>query len=345
MDVWYDKGIHLRLDKKHLLLDPIGTPTERIDLVIVSHGHWDHASGLDKMKNKTIVMSPPTYEYKKSYMRHSNSVKTINAGESMSIQGFTLEAYRSAHCLGALQFRILGKKKTVVFTGDLNLKGTYTETVPPVLNGDELIIETNFGHPDYIFPNRLETFEHLGEWIHRYMGDKPIVLFAHALGKTQELTQFLIDLGVLRNGGNGTRCNLFMNSLNIKTNQLFEKYRYRFSNRYALFTNAVSLQKGEFLIYPIREKPSLSHISKIKRKLHIKDVAFAYVSGWALKNKGNFCFPISSHSGFDDLMEYVKKSGASNVYAFHGYTESFTKQVRKLGFSATALTPESTFDD
>lgn len=344
MDVWYDKGIHLHIDEKHLLLDPIGTPTERIDLVIVSHGHWDHASGLDKMKNETILMSHPTRDYKKSYMRHSNVIKSINEGESMKINDLDIEAHRSGHCLGALQFRIVGKETTVVFTGDLNLKGTYIEASTPILKGDNLIIEANFGHPDYIFPNRLETFGKLGEWIHQYIGKKPIIIFAHALGKTQELTQFLIDLNVLRNGGNGLRCNLFMNSFNIKTNQLFEKYRYRFSNRYRSFTKAIDLQQGEFLIYPIREKPSLVHISKIKKRLNVKDAAFAYVSGWALRNRGKFCFPISSHSGFDELMEYVKKSGASNVYAFHGYTESFAKSVRELGISATALTPEKTFD-
>jgi len=355
MNVRYDRGIHAVIDKKHILFDPTDGVSNVADLVIVSHGHWDHASGLSNLSNKTIILHPATYEYKKKYIKKSNKIIFIKSADethnrlngipsSVKINGFTIEAHRSAHCVGALQFKIRSVEKSIVFTGDINLSGTITEPPAKILKGDILITEANFGHPDYIFPNRYEMYQKLLEWIQKYKDHKPIILFTHALGKTQELTQLLNRGNLVHSSGNGSRCNLFMGGLNVETNTLFERYRHRFDNRYKLFTKAVELQQGEFLLYPIREKISMSYLHDVKEKLAIDDAAFAYISGWTLKNRGSFNFPISSHSGFDELMKYITESNPEKVFTFHGFAETLARHTREKGIFAKPITEESSFE-
>ena len=88
----------------------------------------------------------------------------------------------------------------------------------------------------------------------------------------------------------------------------------------------------------------MSYLHDIKQKLSIDDAAFAYISGWTLKNRGSFNFPISSHSGFDELMKYIKECEAKKVFTFHGFAETLAKHASNNGRIGRAITEESSFD-
>lgn len=338
MKVWYNKGIHVIIDGKHLLFDPIGHSSADVELVFVSHGHSDHASGLNTMKDEDIIIHPATLEYKRDNVDKSNDIKLVVDGGSLRYRNLEIEAYRSAHCLGSLQFKIKGDEGTVVFTGDLNLSGSYIEPPAKVLKGDVLIIEANFGNPNYIFPKRMKVCGDLVNWIMNYKGKKPIILFSHALGKAQELTQLLNDCNLIADHGQ-----LLMNGLALSSNIIFEKYRYKFKKRYRRYNPSIDLQKNDILLYPIREKISAVSLAKVKRNLRLFGAAFAHISGWTLHQPGNYNFPLSSHSGYDELMRYVEESGAKTVYTFHGHSETFSKCVNKKGIKAAHITPESSY--
>jgi putative mRNA 3-end processing factor len=57
----------------------------------------------------------------------------------------------------------------------------------------------------------------------------------------------------------------------------------------------------------------------------------AMATGWAVRfSSGSYAsFPLSSHAGFDQLVNYVTKTGASRVYAFTGYSELISKYLRR----------------
>lgn len=337
MKVWYQGGIHLILDGKHLLLDPVSTPDLDVEAVFVSHGHSDHAKGLTDMKGYPVVLHPATLDYKRESMdTYSNEIHTIVEGESIDMLGITVEAYRSAHCVGGLQFKFIGRESTVVFTGDINLTGTYIEAEAPILKGDALIIESNFGHPKYVFPERKEILSKLGAWIAKYSNEKPIVLFGHGLGKTQEITQFICDIGVMRNGSK-----LLMSGLAWKSNMIFEKYRYRFSKRFHRFNNGTLISSGDFLIHPIYERVNIETIMKIRQSLQLQDAAFAHISGWTIHRAGNYNFPLSSHSGYDELVRYIKSSETEEVFTFHGYAETLARKMNEIGIQTTPLTKDN----
>jgi putative mRNA 3-end processing factor len=340
MRVWYDRGLHLEMDGTRLLLDPVGAKPIDARAALISHGHADHASGLDKLRDYEIVAHPATAEYKRKDIHYSNEFRPVKGSESLEIAGLKVEAYRSAHCVGGLQFRIVGNEGAVVFTGDLNLSGSLVETSPPVLEGDVLLIEANFGHPDYIFPPRSKSYMRLVGWMHKYR-DKPIILFGHGLGKTQELTQLLGDSGVLGNGGGGR---LYVSGNALSSNIIFEKYRYRFKARFRPYKRSAEMEPGDFLIHPIYERVTPVSVLRAKRDLGLEEAAFAHISGWTVNQPGDYNFPLSSHSDFSGLMEYIKSSGAERVYTFHGYSETLAEKAREEGFEASHLTAENPYE-
>lgn len=340
MKVWYQDGIHLKIDGIHLVLDPVKKTDLEVKAVLVSHGHADHASGLKEMKGETIVMHPATYSYKKDAMDlYNNDFIMITEGDKIDLLGLTVEAFRAGHCLGSLQFKITGKEGSIIFTGDISVRGTHTEAGAPILQSDNLIIEANFGDPKYVFPKRNEILARLSEWILARMNNRPIILFAHGLGKTQELTLFLNDIGVLKNDTS----RLFMNGNAYKSNIVFQKYRYRFQSGFQEFSRSSVLEAGDFLIHPMYEKATPMALMEAKSKLNAPHAAVAHVSGWALENTLDYTFPLSSHSGFNELIEYVKKSTAKKVYTFHGSSETLARQIRKLGIESQHLTPNNEY--
>lgn len=328
------------MDDRHLLLDPTGSTPLDARAALISHGHADHASGISKLRDFDLIAHPATAEYRRKDIHYSNRFRPLSEGESLEVDGLKVEAYRSAHCVGGLQFRIVGKEGTVVFTGDINLSGSLVETKPPLLRGDSLIIEANFGHPDYVFPPRNETYMRLVEWIRRYR-EKPIILFGHGLGKTQEVTQLLGDAHLAGNGGGAK---LYVSGNALTSNIIFEKYRYRFASRFFPFKRSTELDPGDFMIHPIYERVSPLRILQTKRDLGLEEAAFAHISGWTLGRPGDYNFPISSHSGYDGLMRYIRESGAGRVFTFHGYSETLAACARREGIEAVHLTAESAYE-
>ncbi len=48
-------------------------------------------------------------------------------------------------------------------------------------------------------------------------------------------------------------------------------------------------------------------------------------------------FPFSDHCDFLELLDVVERSGATQVYTVHGFTEDLARHLRKRGHRAHAL--------
>ena len=71
-------------------------------------------------------------------------------------------------------------------------------------------------------------------------------------------------------------------------------------------------------------------------------VETAYVSGWALgahprRFGTDAAFPLSDHAGYDDLLEYVRLSGARQIWTTHGFDAEFASDLRTRGYDAAPL--------
>jgi putative mRNA 3-end processing factor len=48
-------------------------------------------------------------------------------------------------------------------------------------------------------------------------------------------------------------------------------------------------------------------------------------------------FPLSDHADYDELLEYVRMTGAKTVWTHHGFVDEFARDLRRLGYQAEPL--------
>jgi Cft2 family RNA processing exonuclease len=69
----------------------------------------------------------------------------------------------------------------------------------------------------------------------------------------------------------------------------------------------------------------------------------AYISGWAVERGAclrlgcDAAFALSDHADFDELLRYVERSAAQQVYTLFGFAEDLAHQLRRRGIRAEAL--------
>ena len=303
---YYDGGIYIELDNVTLLADPLSYPRRRVDVILISHAHADHynLNTLLKTHNIPKIMSNITYDLIASGKRLRN-VHLVRPGEIIEISGVTIEALEAGHILGSLQFAIHGRR-TVVYTGDINLERRVILKPATIARADVLIIEATYGKEDYSFPPRSELYRSLLVMVkeHRDRG-KPLQLRARRLGVAQELTALLALSGF---------------ALPL-VHPSIERYNRFYEEK------GVSLGPYAVAIEAEIPEPIIVPLNSSRRGLPC--------TGWAAKwLKG---LPISSHSGFDKLVKYALESGAEKVYTVYGFSRELASYLSSEGLDAEPL--------
>ena len=55
---------------------------------------------------------------------------------------------------------------------------------------------------------------------------------------------------------------------------------------------------------------------------------------WRAAEEGVYGIPLSDHSDFPSLVEFVRETSPRLVYAVYGFSEKFTRHLRRLGYRA-----------
>jgi len=88
------------------------------------------------------------------------------------------------------------------------------------------------------------------------------------------------------------------------------------------------------VIYP----PSAANIDELFSGKPIKTAA---ITGWTInKNAGlrvDEAFPLSDHSDFYELIDFVRVVNPKKVFTTHGFASEFAAVLRSLGFDAQPL--------
>ena len=291
----------------------------KVSFSFISHGHADHIKNHD-----AILATPPTVQFHARRARQKKAIP-LAFGESFSLDGMNIELYPAGHVLGSAMIRIESDGLSLLYTGDFKIKKSWTASPIEIPPADVLIMESTFGHPDFVYnqtPEYLanELFEFVQDCFHA--GIQPIIL-AYSLGKAQEAMKILGDAGY----------NVCVHKSAWEIAKVYQHFGVEF-NHCALWKEE-PLEPRQVLILP----PHSFKYKKVKNLPYRRRTVF--LSGWAnsengIRFGGDHCIPLSDHADFQELLDFVKQVNPQKVYTTHGF-EEFPFHLRDLGYDAELL--------
>ncbi len=318
---WHN-GIVVDDGDSSICFDPTST-RGRFDSIFISHAHGDHTAGFNSKLLKYSTDETASI-YKTIKGEDLKSHQLLRYGESVKIDDFEVVAHDSGHMLGSTQFEVRTPNETMVYTGDVNCVETLTTKPATPVKCDALIIESTYGSPEFVFPERELIYSEITRWVIKIiLEEKTPVFNVYSAGKAQEIIRLL---------------NVFTN-IPVVTHQAVAKVSdtYREFGVDLEFTNVLSdagnkLLKNGKCVY-IAPTTASSDFPKKSAK--------ATVTGWAVRfAPRNFAmsFPLSSHADFKQLVNYVMCVKPKRVYSCFGFDAEFSEYLsKKMGVRAQPL--------
>jgi len=316
----HEKGVLV----EDTVIDPDNNSAKKKNFII-THAHSDHAK-VSKAKEKTFFMTSETKNLIKTRNTKEFNVKEIPFKKKFSLDSTEFEFFHSGHILGSTQIRVNGGE--IVLTSDFKLTDSVLFDKAEILQAETLVIESTFGSPEYVFPERKKIYEKIEKWGKQELKEnKLLVLGGYSIGKAQELTKL---------------SNKFLDEIPLVHQTIFEPNK-------VYEKSGTKLGKFELLNHNLKEfnvliipphllNPDLITALEISSGRKVSSAVFSGWNGF----RGTKSFPLSDHADFNQLLKYVKESGAKNVLTNHGFAEQFASSIRrKLGVNARPLNKSS----
>jgi Cft2 family RNA processing exonuclease len=318
---WLD-GVVISTREGVVRFDP-HTRRNRAGTVFISHAHGDHIRGLNSNIEGYVTAGTKDILFKKKNTTIVSNLNTLSYGEKVVINGLQVTAHNSGHILGSSLYEIKNQESTIVYTGDINCRDMLTTTAAKVIPCDVLILETTYGKPFYVFPRLTDVHARILNWTIDEIRKKRVPTFkVYPVGKAQEIVKLINRF---------TNIPVITSHDVAKINEVYNKNGVKL-----IYTDATS-DMGKKLF----KQPCVQVISTHEPPPILNRCAYAVATGWALKftqRSADVAFPLSNHADFNQLVNYVKRSQAKEVYTIHGFKEDFAKCIsRKLGIKAMEI--------
>jgi len=300
-------------------IEGVGFPldaTRKHDFAFVSHAHADHVA-----RHRKILATPETIIFfRKRFNRVLSHAVTL--GQRTMVDGIDVELFSSGHILGAAQIMINHNGRKIVYTGDFKMKESATVAPVEIKKCDILIMETTYGRPEYVFPDRDVSVDLILKFIKaaRVSGYTPMIL-GYALGKAQEALKII--------GDEGYAASLHQSVYDMSV--LYRKCGVKFGE-FELFNHET--YKDKVLIAP----PGWRRNSEMKSLRRIKA---CMLTGWSVGSiprwsGADSTVPLSDHADYNDLLEYIEKAEPKKILTIHGF-KKFASDLRDRGYDAVHL--------
>ncbi len=315
MQVFDKSGIFL--PEFDLWLDPHITR----NVAFVSHAHGDHMR-----KHARVYATPATSDMMFARGATKSKFHHLAWGEEVKWGRATVSFYPAGHVLGSAQMLVEADGTRLLYSGDFKMRDSLSSERIEVPKADIVVMETTFGKPRYEFPDTEDVLRDISNWCRTTLhGGEIPVLFCYSLGKGQEILSGLHDCG-------------FPIYLHTKHAQISEVYA-RHGIEFPQFREHQPFEPldGVLLCSSMCKRSAWWHDLQKNHRLRT-----AYISGWALDGGPwrfgtDAAFALSDHAGYSDLHEYVRLSGAKQVWTTHGFTHEFAESLRVTGIDAAPL--------
>lgn len=285
---------------------------------IVTHGHSDHIA-----RHREVVCTRPTARFMQERLPGRRECHVLAFGQTEQLTlDCTVTLLPAGHIFGSALVRLEhAEHGTLLYTGDFKLRGGRAAETCATPRADVLITESTFGLPRYVMPPAEQTEAAILDFCRGALdeGITP-VLYAYALGKSQELLRLLDSAGLPV-------------SLHPRAARFARLYAELGAAMPAHRTLDTQGHRGSVVIAPAGDK-LLDHV-------HPKRTAA--VTGWALDTRTRYqmgcdaAFPLSDHSDFNELLAFVEAVQPRTIYTVHGFAREFAATLRQRGLDAWAL--------
>lgn len=307
-----DAALNLEVGNLNISLDGCG----REDC-FVSHAHSDHSAAI--RKNKRILASDETL-----------ALAGCKGAMKPKLDGVKLKLLNSGHILGSRQLMVEHDGERFVYTGDFKLHDSLTLKGAEVEQCDVLVMESTYGSPEMVFPEREFVYSSIGRWVENSLRSGVIVVLGgYPIGKAQELVKLLNEYAGIAP---------VVESSVEKACKVYEQFGLKLDRIPVRTEEAEEVMKGSF----VAVTPPAVATRKFCRSIggiYGRKVVCAIATGWALRYAcpSDRAFPLSDHADFNQLIEYVERSQPKNIYCAHGETIRLASELRKRGYDAKAI--------
>ncbi len=294
-------------------------------LRVVTHAHSDHLWGLEESLQRCdqVISSPATVELVK-ILRGTGGLTPLPFGQPMEFNGERITLFEAGHILGSAQVLLERENgRRLLYTGDFCLHRT------KVIQADTLVIEATYGHPEQVRKFKEELSQRMKELLERLLKSGPVHIFGYH-GKLLEV------LAMIK--GFGLRVPILLPQRTFRLAQLGEKYGMKFPPYLPSTSEEGKKAKAgpHIVLYHTGAKRYIE-----TRGYRITLSGWEFSHPWRQTAKRDYLVALSDHSDFEELMEYVQRSGPELVITDNyrvGDAPALASQIRKtLGIEAQAM--------
>ncbi len=302
-------------------------PRRPVARAVVSHAHADHARpGCGR-----YLATPETARLLRLRLGEAIPVQELAWGRTLVLNGVRLSFHPSGHIRGAAQVRLEHAGEVWVVTGDVKTASDPTCLPYEPVRGHGLVLESTFALPIFRWPDPAAVFADLLAWWRKNAEeDRPSLLFAYALGKSQRILASLPpDAGPV-----------FLHGALEAPTAVYREDGVRLSAaRRLAATEAPENLRGALILAPpaASESPAMRRLAAAGR---------AFASGW-MQIRGfrrrralEAGFVLSDHADWPGLFAVIRQSGAERVFLVHGFAEELARTLRAAGLAAEASAAE-----
>jgi putative mRNA 3-end processing factor len=307
-------NLGLRLKDTPLWLDA----HRKVDFSFVSHGHADHIK-----KHRQILATPATTRFFNLRQGEADTI-ILDYGQTLPLDGLNISLYPAGHILGSAMIRVERDGHSLLYSGDFKLKPSLSCESIQIPHADILIMESTYGHPDYVFNHSRDTMAaELIDFINDCFGRgcTPVVL-AYSLGKAQEAMKIVGDSGY----------NVLVQQSAWQMAQVYEDHGIHFNNCRPWDETAPAPQ------HVVVMAPHLIRTRMVRNLGRHKTVL---LSGWGngfnpMHNSADHVIALSDHADFDELFQFIDQVKPQRIYTTHGPQE-YPRLLQERGYDAQWL--------
>lgn len=290
----------------------------RADLSFLSHAHIELPG-----KNQRVLATAETIRLLSRGVGRADALQSPYY-QSFQLGTLTLELRPAGHVLGSAQLLVVKDGKKLVYCSDINPRSQLTGPAAEPISCDVLALPATYGRPNFRFPPREEVFAELRAFVQDTLDAKATpVLVVNPLGTAQEL------LAYFARGGFKVRAAKQI----VEVAKIYQELGVA-QGKVRRFSGVAG--KDEVVLVPpiLREHPSVRGLKKFATGLISGRVL---EPGWVARHRVERGFVLSDSADAHDLFDFVKATGAGEVYLSGGHVDEFGERLRGEGIRVHGL--------